>query len=156
MDDPRFIQYRPVFLASLTLINIDYVNVCLYKRYRSAFVTYHSSIYDHELNCNSHVVSYIDNRDIAVVHYGKLIIFFSSRNQNYAFIQAYIYSQKKMSHYVELPNELHDRINLFFPMVSLGYDFIVVPITSIRHKCILTPISDTFCVSEIRIDYEHD
>ena len=74
----------------------------------------------------------------------------------FALIQKYVSCDKKMSNKVELPNELHKLTDTYYPVVSLSKNFIIVPVTNIRHKCICVPIFDVFCISEIRIDYEHD
>jgi hypothetical protein len=129
--------------------------ICFYKRYKSAFITFHSSIYDLPFNCNSHIISFIENNN-NVIQYGNVIIFLSIDDGIFAIIQKYVSCEKHMSNYVEVPSELHRSINIFFPIVSLSNNFTIVPVSNIRHKCIRVPIFDSFCVSEIRIDYEHD
>ena len=91
-----------------------------------------------------------------MVEYGNIIAFFSRNDIKYVFVQRYAYSEKQICNYVELPKELHNRINIFFPIVVLSQDFTIIPVSNIRHKCILVPIDDVFCISEIKIDYEHD
>ncbi|CAF2156728.1 unnamed protein product [Rotaria magnacalcarata] len=156
-SDLIFVQYFSTFRDSLRRTNIDYTKIStLYKRYQYSFVIFHSLIYDDAFNCNSHIISFIDNINNNMICYGSIIVFFSSNDIMYAFIQRYVDCNKQTSHYVDLPKELHDRINTFYRIVSLSNDFIIIPVGFIRHKCIIVPISDAFCISEIKIDYEHD
>ena len=128
----------------------------LYKRFKSSFITFHSAIYDHAFNCNSHIISFTDDLNIKVKQYGRIIIFFSYLNQSYVFLQKYFVEDKQISDLVELPVELCTQINLFFPIVSLSDVFTIIPVNKIQHKCILVLLLDAFCVSEIKVDYEHD
>jgi alkyl hydroperoxide reductase subunit AhpC len=129
--------------------------VCFYKRFKSSFITFHSSIYDVSFNCNSHTISFLDNNS-NLIQYGNIIIFLSTDNGNKVLIQKYISSDKQMSNYVDVPSELHHQINIFFPLVTLSNNFTIVPLRSIRHKCICVPVFDLFSISEIRVDHEHD
>ncbi|CAF3575551.1 unnamed protein product [Rotaria socialis] len=156
-SDLIFVQYLPTFRDSLRRTNIDYTKIStLYKRYQYSFVIFHSLIYDDAFNCNSHIISFINNVNNNMICYGSIIVFFSSNDIMYAFIQRYVDCNKQTSHYVDLPKQLHDRINIFYRIVSLSNNFIIIPVGFIRHKCIIVPISDAFCISEIKIDYEHD
>ena len=134
----------------------DTRTVCFYKRYKSMFITYHASIYDLPFNSNSHVISFIENDKSDMIQYGNIILFLSQENEDFVFIQKYVSCKKQMSNYVELPTELHDPIDTYFPLVSLSDNFTIIPVTNIRHKCVLVHLSNSFCISEIRIDYEHD
>ena len=85
-----------------------------------------------------------------------IIAFFSRNDIQHAFVQRYVYSETQICNYVELPKELHDRINVFFPTVALSRDFTIIPVSNIRHKSNLVPIDDLLCKSQIKIDYEYD
>ena len=115
---------------------------------------FHSVIYDAPFNCNSHVVSFMNKNDI--VEYGNIIIFFSTKTEKYALIQQYSSANQQMSDFVDLPNELHNPINIFFPIITVSNNFSIIPLTNIRHKCVIVDMIGSFCVSEIRLDYEHD
>ncbi len=125
-------------------------NGMFFKRYKTKFTKFHSSIYDLPFNCNSHVISFIYRDDI--IQYGKIKIFLSRNKENFVCIQKYGAYKKRMSDYVEL----HHRINIYFSIMSLSNNFTIIHMAKIRHKCILVPMSDSFCISEIRMDYEHD
>ena len=154
-DDPALVQYRPMLHQLLTSVNANNIT-CFYKRYKSVFITYHSLIYDHPFSCNSHTVSFADNDSSNIIHYGNIIIFLLFNDENFALIQKYVSCEKKLSNNAELPNELHKLIDNYYPLVSLSNNFIIVPVKNIRHKCICVPIFNVFCISEIRIDHEHD
>jgi len=111
-------------------------------------------IYDIPFNCNSHVVSFIGKND--TIKYGNIIIFFSTETEKYSLIQKYSSFKEQMSDFVDLPNELHHSINIFFPIVTLTNNFSIVPLTNIRRKCVRVDMFGSFCISEIRLDYEHD
>jgi len=91
-----------------------------------------------------------------MVQYGNVILFLSIDHGIFVLIQKYVLCEKQMSSYVEVPSKLNEPINKFFPLVFLSNNFIVIPVTHIQHKCIRVPIFDVFCISEIRVDYEHD
>jgi hypothetical protein len=141
----------------LRLIDSDgSAHVAFYKRFKSAFITFHSSIYDQPYNCNSHVVSYVDHSDHNQTRYGKIIVFLSTNDERFAFVEKYIPSPQRMSNYVELAHELHHRIDKHFPLLTLSNSFTLVPMSDVRHKCISIPMVDCICLSEIRIDHDHD
>ncbi len=156
-DDPTLTPFLPLLYQLLRSINVDLSQaINFYKRYKASFITYHSSIYDRQFNCNSHVISFTENSNSSMVQYGDIILFLSVNNENFAFIQKYVLSKNKMSDYVQLPGEMCHPINIHFPMVRLSNNFIIIPVVNIHHKCIRVPVSDSFCISEIKIDYEHD
>jgi hypothetical protein len=71
-------------------------------------------------------------------------------------VQKYTLSQKSMTDYVEIPSSLHLKANELFPLMKLSDEFLLIPVETIRHKCVNIPFNDCCCLSEIRIDYEHD
>ena len=61
-----------------------------------------------------------------------------------------------MSQLVTIPPEMHKKLDELYALLTLTANFTIIPIDSIRHKCIAVPFQDVFCLSEIRIDFEHD
>jgi len=91
-----------------------------------------------------------------IIEYGNIIIFFSTKTEKYVLIQKYSSAKQQMSDFVDLPNELHHLINIFFPIVTLTNNFSIVLLTNIRRKFVIVDMFGSFCISEIRLDYEHD
>jgi hypothetical protein len=134
---------------------IDITSCLFYLRFKSFFVIYHSTIYDHPFKCQSYIVSYTDPLQ-QIVNYGNIIVFVQLNLQFYAFIQKYRFSERSLSQYIDIPSSLHSKVNELFPLVELSDEFILISVERIRHKCVKIPFDGVFCLSEIRLHYEHD
>ncbi|CAF1410547.1 unnamed protein product [Adineta ricciae] len=146
-NDPTVLRYLSIIQQLLpTTTSVDIQTVCFYKRYKSMFVTYHTSLYDLPFNSNSHVISFVETAESNVVQYANVILFISQNDKDLVFVQKYLSAQRQISSYVELPNELHDPINRYFPILSLSNNFGIIPVSNIRHKCIAVPVSKSFSV----------
>ena len=78
-------------------------------------------------------------------------------NINYfAFVQKYTLTQKLITNYVNIPPLLHSKANELFPLLQLSDEYLLLPVESIRHMCVNIPFDGACCLTEIRIDYEHD
>ncbi|CAF4723823.1 unnamed protein product, partial [Rotaria sp. Silwood2] len=49
-----------------------------------------------------------------------------------------------MSQFVTIPSEMHQKLDELYPLSTLRTDFTIIPIDSIRHKCIAVPFQDVF------------
>lgn len=74
----------------------------------------------------------------------------------FAFVQKYTLNSTLITDYLDIPSLLHSKANNLFPLLQLSNTFVLIPVDSIRHKCVNIPFNDYCCLSEIRIDYEHD
>lgn len=155
MDDRRLSTYRSFLLEQLKVHGIDLNSCIFYLRLKNFFVTYHTTIYDQPFKCRSFIVSFINPVDNCV-HYGNTIVFVRTNEQFYALVHRYRLSQKRITNYVDIPCSLHLKANELFPLVESSDELVLIRITEIRHKCVKIPFDDVFCLSEIRLDYEHD
>ena len=148
-------MYECFILQNLTNYKLD-VNLCsFYLRMKNVFITYHTTIYDQPFKCQSYVISFTDPVN-NFIFYGNIIVFMHINLQFYAFIQKYKSSQKSILHYVDIPIPLQMKVDELFPLVELSDEFMFIPVEKIRHKCVKVPFDGVFCLSEIRLDYEHD
>ena len=74
----------------------------------------------------------------------------------YALVRKYILGSKLITDYVDIPRLLHPKANQLFPLMQISDEYLIIPVELIRHKCVSVPIEDMCCLTEIRIDYEHD
>ncbi|CAF1483624.1 unnamed protein product [Adineta ricciae] len=155
LDDRRLTTYRPILLEQFETNGIDLNSCTFHLRLKNFFVTYHTTIYDQPFKCRSFIVSFSDPVH-KLLRYGNIIVFVRTNEQFYALIQRYRLSEKCITNYVDIPCSLHLKANELFPLVEPSDELILIPITEIRHKCVKVPFDNVFCLSEIRLDYEHD
>ncbi|CAF1050568.1 unnamed protein product [Didymodactylos carnosus] len=117
--------YRTILLRLLTVYNQDVRDVVLFKRYKTAFITYHSTIYDEAFNCVSCIVSFW--ADHSRSEYGNIILFYQYRTDYFAFVQKYEASAVQLSQLVNIPVEMNEKLDELFPLVSLTDNFVIVP-----------------------------
>lgn len=90
------------------------------------------------------------------VQYGDLVMFVRQDILIYALVRTYILASKSITDFVEIPPLLHSKANQLFPLLQISDRYLLIPVVSIRYKCVSVPIHDMYCLTEIRIDYEHD
>jgi len=153
----QLVDYRDTIINLIQIDDEHLQQVVFYKRYKHQFITYHSVLYDKKFRCCSYIISYTNNdnnRD--GILYGKIIVFIKFNNEYFAFIQRYHTSKQKNSDFVEIPNEIAQKLDELYPLLQLSNDYDIISVQTFRHKCIAVQFQDVFCLSEIRVDFEHD
>ena len=92
INNSNFDKYRHDFLKILGNCIQNENDIALFLRYKDAFVTYHTVLYDLPFNCLSYIISYktVDSS----IEYGRIIIFFKINQDYYGFVQKYISTKK--------------------------------------------------------------
>jgi hypothetical protein len=154
INDYNFDIYRDIFLNNIHLLNENENDIPLFLRYRDTFNIYHTILYDLPYTCVSYIISYkaVD----ASIKYGQIIVFFKLREDYYALIREYKSTDQNISDFLSVPAELEQKLNEIFPIRVLSNSYSIVPVISIRHKCIQVVCEDLLFLSEVRVDYEHD
>ncbi|CAF4418103.1 unnamed protein product, partial [Rotaria sp. Silwood2] len=134
--------YRLILMNLVTIENQQHNDIIFYKRYKDKFITCHTLLYDKPFNCVSYIISF--KSDLGV-EYGNVILFYKYHDDYFIFVQKYQASNKKMSQFVTIPSEMHQKLDELYPLLTLRTDFTIIPIDSIRHKCIAVPFQDVFC-----------
>jgi len=153
LNNRQLLDYRAIIINYITMSNQCLKEILFYKRYKRCFITYHTVLYDKPFKCCSYIVSYNANN---IVYYGRIIVFYKYKDDYFAFIQKYTAYKKKISDYLELPDKVVDKLNQTYPLMELSNDYEIVPVENFRHKCVSVQFEDIFCLSEIRVDFEHD
>lgn len=148
-------DYRDFIIDLAELNHQDFNRMTFYRRYKHQFITYHTMLYDKQFKCCSYLVSYNDDH-ADIISYGRIIVFYKYNDRYFAFLQKYKLSKKKITDSLELPQAMVERIDALYPLLELSNDFDVVPVEHFRHKCVSISYQDVFCLSEMRIDFEHD
>ncbi len=112
-------------------------------------------LYDKPFKCSSYIISY-NNNNSKIISYGKIIVFYKYNDEYVAFIQRYHTSRKQNSDFVELLVEIVQRLDKLYPLLELSNDYDIISVGTFRHKCISLQFHDVFCLSEVRVDFEHD
>jgi hypothetical protein len=154
INDPIFEKYRNEFLNVLHTFIQNNNEINLYLRYKDAFITYHTVLYDLPFSCSSYIISYKSTN--SSIQYGQIIVFIKHHEDYYAFIREYKPTEKNTSDYVSIPDELKSKLDEIFAIRTLSESFTLIPVNSICHKCIQVEYADYVFLSEIRVDYEHD
>ncbi|CAF1323831.1 unnamed protein product [Rotaria sordida] len=150
-------HYRKIIVTLLRTHQQDLNQIIFYTRYKKRFLTFHTVLYDKPYKCRSYIVSYINNSsDYDALNYANIIVFYKYHNDYFALIQKYHFSRKKLSHYVELPVEICQQVDKLFPLLELSDDYNIIPVAMVHHQCIMVEFEDVCCLSELRIDSEHD
>ena len=155
LDSEQLTDYHDFIVDLAESNHQDLKKMNFYRRYKHQFITYHTLVYDKQFKCCSYLVSY-NNDESDRISYGKIIVFYKYNDQYFAIIQKYNLSKKKITDFLELPEGLLEKVNELYPLLELTDDYKPIPVENFRHKCISIPFQDTFCLSEIRIDFEHD
>lgn len=148
-------KYRSLLLNNLRTIGHDDKQVVLFLRYKDMFNTYHSLLYDQPFKCASFIVSY-KTPDTDSTLYGNIILFYQLKDQFFALIQQYKKSNATIFDFLDLPEAISYSLNENFPLLHLSDSYGIIPVGWIRHKCVSVPLQDSVCLSEFRLDFEHD
>ncbi|CAF3341334.1 unnamed protein product [Rotaria sp. Silwood2] len=154
LDCYLFITYHDLFTKRLADLQQDLNKIKLYLRFKDNFSTYHSFLYSKRFSCASYLVSYTDNNE--EIEYAKIIVFYLYENVWYSFIQQYKRAAVKLSDYLDIPDQLKKTVDLFYPICIVSDDFVALPVSKIISKCISVQFQNYECISERRVNYEHD
>jgi hypothetical protein len=157
-------EYRLDIIQSMTNHGHPPEYVKLFKRYKHTFVTFHSYVYDKAMKCVSYIVSYSANgiEDEEQVAYGDCVVFYEYQEEHFVLIRRYSPAPigERFSSHVDLPigpnNDIQRALDRTFSMQVVSDSFLIMPVKWIRHKCISVAVRSFVCLSEIRVDFEHD
>lgn len=148
-------RYQSILSDQFSTCGIQSSSCNLYLRFKSHSITFHTTIYDQPFKCRSFIVSFSHPRD-SVVRYGNIIVFVRADPSIYGLVQVYVPGPKRITDFVDIPFALRSKANELFPLLQLSDTFVLIAIEKIRHKCVSVPVDDSFCLTDIRVDYEHD
>jgi hypothetical protein len=147
-------QFRDSLIEKLIVLKQNVSMIKLFLRLKDVFSTYHSLLYDKRFNCSSYVVSYHDgNRQI---QYGNVVLFYSYDDVNYSFIQKYNAAPVKISDHLDIPGEWKQKMDSFYPVCHLVDQHIIIKAIDLVCKCIAVPFQQYQCITDRRVQYEHD
>ncbi|CAF1562931.1 unnamed protein product [Didymodactylos carnosus] len=132
----------------------DITIIKLYLRFKDKFVTYHSVLYSKRFTCISYLISYHDNHQ--QVHYGNIIVFYVFNDVRHLLVQEYHRADVKISDFLEIPDELKETIDLFYPICFLSDTYVIIPASRIVNKCVSVSFQQYQCISKRRVKCEHD
>ncbi|CAF4967433.1 unnamed protein product, partial [Rotaria magnacalcarata] len=139
LNNEQLGDYRELVINLIQMNDQQLKQVEFYKRYKHQFTTYHTTLYDKRFKCCSFVISYIKDKNYrSVINYANIVVFY------------------KYDNFVELPTEILQRLDGLYPLVELSNDYDIISVEAFRHKCVAIEFQDVFCISEIRVDFEHD
>ena len=101
-----------------------------------------------------HIVSYLDNRE--QVQYANIIISYLFDGVEYSFVHNYKRLVVKLSDYIDIPEKWKETIDPIYPICSLSNECIIIPVNIILSKCVSVHFQQHQCISERRVNYEHD
>ncbi|CAF4070044.1 unnamed protein product [Rotaria magnacalcarata] len=153
-DSELFNGHRDLFTKAIFNLKQDLNSIKLYLRYKDKFLTYHSTLYSKRFSCTSYLISYLDA--YKQIQYGNIILFYMLGDVQYSFIQKYRRNALKISNHLDIPDELKETVDSLYPICSLSDEFIIIHISEILTKCISVAFQQYQCISERRINYEHD
>ncbi|CAM4845204.1 unnamed protein product [Rotaria magnacalcarata] len=116
LDGCLFIAYYDLFTKQLAGSQQDLNKIKLYLGFKDNFL-----------------VSYTDKNER--IEYAKIIVFYIYENVQYSFIQKYERAAVKLSDYLDIPDELKETVDLFYPICMLSDNFVVLPVSKIISKC---------------------
>lgn len=157
INNVQLVDYRERIINLIEMNDQDLKQIIFYKRYKHQFITYHTMLYDKRFRCRSFIISYVkDNKYHNDISYANVIVFYKYNNEYFAFIQKYHASNKRISDFAELPDEIVRKLNELYPLLLLSDDYDIISVDAFRHKCIAIEFQDVLCLSEILVDFEHD
>jgi hypothetical protein len=156
VNNEQLVDYREIIINLIEINDQHLKEMIFYKRYKHQFITYHTTLYDKPFKCYSCIISYTKNNNDKIISYGRIVVFYKYNDEYFAFIQKYHASRKKISDFVELPDEIKQRLDELYPLLQLSNDYDIISVATFRHKCVSVPFQDVFCLSEFRVDFEHD
>ncbi|CAF3329002.1 unnamed protein product [Rotaria socialis] len=149
-------DYRDHLVYLIQVYDQDLKQIAFFRRFKQSFNTFHTLIYDKPYRCRSYIISYSIKGDDPVIQYGNIILFYKYNNNYFAFIQKYRCSRKQLSQFVELPIEICNKLNEMYPLLELTNEYDIIRADVIRHKCVMVNFQDVYCLSELKMDFEHD
>ncbi|CAF4838892.1 unnamed protein product [Rotaria socialis] len=149
-------DYRGHLVYLIQVYDQDLKQIAFFRRFKQSFNTFHTLIYDKPYRCRSYIISYSIKGDHPVIQYGNIILFYKYNNNYFAFIQKYRCSRKQFSQFVELPIEICNKLNEMYPLLELTNEYDIIRADVIRHKCVMVNFQDVYCLSELKMDFEHD
>jgi hypothetical protein len=147
--------YQSFLTEQCLAYGIESCSCSLFLRFKDRFVTYHTTIYDKPFKCRSFIVSFSHPTGFPM-QYGDIVVFVRHAASVYALVQAYSHGPKSITDFVDIPSALQSKAKELFPLLKLSDRFLLIPIETIRHKCVSVSVDDSFCLTDIRVDYEHD
>jgi len=154
LDSDLLKVHRDILTKKFNDLQQDITTIKLYLRFKDKFLTYHSFLYGKRFTCVSYLISYNDNHQ--KIQYGNIIIFYIFNDVWYSLIQQYHRADINISDFLEIPNELKETIDLFYPICFLSDTFIIIPVSDVVNKCVSIPFRQYRCISERRVSCEHD
>lgn len=154
LDCDIFNSYKNLFINKINELQQDINQIKLYLRFQDAFSTYHSSTYSKRFSCVSYIISYLDNNQ--QVQYANVIIFYLFKNVQYSFLQKYKQVTVQISDHIDIPEKWKEKLDSLYPICSLSDDVVVIPVNKIISKCISVQFRQYQCITEQRVNYEHD
>ena len=131
--------------------------VVIFRRCHMHSKVYHSMLYSRRQRSVSYFVQY--RNEHMVLKYGKIILFFTCKNQHFAIIEHHrtltaFSEQLKSSQYYNL---LKNVVDLFFSRVEIhSFDCICIPISFISKHCVVFEADRCFIVTPVSDCEEHD
>ncbi|CAF3907108.1 unnamed protein product, partial [Rotaria sordida] len=132
VDSHLLNTYRDTLVKQLNELQHDVTMIKLYLRFKDKFLTYHSFLYSKRYTCMSYLISYNNNHQ--QIHYGNIIVFYVFNSVRYLLIQQFHRADVKISDFLEIPDELKDTIDLFYPICFLTDTYVIIPASRIINK----------------------
>lgn len=155
LEDERIESIRAVLEDHLQREQLDRESCSFFLRFKSFFVTFHAEVYDDPYKCKSFIVSFRRRPD-SVVEYGNVRLFVKYRSLFLVFIQSYVFSSSQLASLLDIPPQMDSKLRELFPLLALSNDFCLLSVSCLQHKCVRVPFRSDFCITEFRIDFEHD
>ncbi|UJR38891.1 hypothetical protein I4U23_031559 [Adineta vaga] len=134
--------------------------VSIYRRFLIRNNMFHSLIYNKRGKSNSYFVSYYKSSNDHNQHFGRIKLFFTFSNSNYALLQRYIQDDNfsslfETSSYFSL---LEKPLDKFFSLLSKeSSDLIdIIDVNNILKHCITFEFHQQLIVTEVSAYHEHD
>ena len=147
-------RFRDSFIEELNVLKKNVTRIKLFLRFKDVFSTYHSLIYDRRFTCSSHVISYHD--DNRQTQHGRVVLFYYCDDVNYSFIQKYDAAPIKLSNFLDIPEVWKETMDSFYPVCQIVDQFTIIRTADIVSKCISVPFQQYQCITDRRVQYEHD
>ncbi|CAF1646197.1 unnamed protein product [Didymodactylos carnosus] len=133
----------------------------LYCRLNRGLVKFNSLLYSRIGSHLSNIISFetIHCKQQKRKCYGAVIWYFQYQFIDYAFIKAFLCTDDVIRSKRDdlLAGIAHEYIDHYYAVIDLSrFNFIVIPVKSILHQCMIIPFGDKYLLTEIFCTYEHD
>ncbi|CAF1241007.1 unnamed protein product [Rotaria sordida] len=155
-DYPTIIQHHDKICTCLNPLTC----ISIYRRCVIRNNIFHSLIYNKRGKSNSYFISYNKSANDYIKYFGRIILFFSCINRNYAVVQRYTQNQNfsylfKTSPYFSLLEKPLD--NCFSLLSKEPSDlFDIININHVIKHCITFEFQQQLIVTEVSAYHEHD